>query len=167
MRMGSTERSFIGNISQNSWNYGGITWSNTDGANWEYRRNWQSEGSGVNTFNGLTIDPGGKVIIGDIQNENYPTSPEDYKFSYNDATPAMSIAEVIVFEGRLNLPATRLMRTYLWLKYGINGAGDAWDKFHGNMERSKCGIITKCRPVLSVIIAVLKSLPFGFAGSES
>ena len=125
--------SFIDDISNITWQTGGITWSNQDDDNWQYLKNIEDE-VGFDNFNNITITPGGKVIIGDISGgpSSYPSS-ENFAFDKADGTTAMNIAEIIVFEGRVSRPVTRLMRTYFWVKYGISGAGTGWDKFHGLM----------------------------------
>ncbi len=117
--------SAIGDISDNNWDYGGILLSTSNSSNWEYNRNQHYEG-GYNTFNGISFASSGSAMIGDTQNaaDIYPNDPF-----------VGSIAEIIIYEGRLPRPHTRLLRTYLWVKYGLNGSGNsAWDKYHGNME---------------------------------
>lgn len=117
--------SSIGDISDGNWDYGATLLSTSNSSNWEYNRNQHHEG-GYNTFNGITFGNSGSAMIGDIQNagNTYPNDPF-----------VGSIAEIIIYEGRLPRPHTRLLRTYFWVKYGLNGAGNsAWDKYHGNME---------------------------------
>src|SRR5690606_20073197 len=90
-------KSYIGLLNNNQWNYGGIVWDNTNKDNWEYNKSNQNE-VGYTTFNGITFGDNGIATIGE-------------GFSGQ-------IAEIIIFEGRISRPATRLMRTYLWVKYG-------------------------------------------------
>src|SRR5690554_150045 len=114
-------------IVDNTWNYGGLVWSRsspTVGS--QYTRTNQSE----TTSAGLTAAiPGstGDAIIGGIQNAGG-------LFEQEDAFEG-EIAEIIIFQGPLTKGNTRLMRTYLWTKYGESPAwknsNSGWDKFKG------------------------------------
>ena len=117
--------SAIGNLSDNTWQYGGIVMDARDDDDWEYTKDKAYE-AGFGTFTGLRFDPEGAAIIGEIKNteDKYPSS---YNFEGY-------IAEIIIYEGRLSRPATRLLRTYFWIKYGLNGDENNWDKFNGNMD---------------------------------
>lgn len=119
--------SVIGNLSNGNWNYGGIQLSTVDDDNWEFTKNSYLD-DGYNNFNGITFSETGSAMIGNTQNAagSYPTgSPDEFEGS---------IAEIILYEGRISRPATRLLRTYLWVKYGLNGDSGGWDKYHGNMN---------------------------------
>ena len=61
-------------MSDDQWNYGGITWSTTNDNNWEYRDGSAYEG-GFNTFNGITLSPDGSAIIGDIEDAGVDLPP--------------------------------------------------------------------------------------------
>jgi len=121
----------IGNLLGNDdWNYGGITWSNNDADNWEFTRATEYQ-NGFGQFNGISIFGTGSAMIGEIQNSaGIPTFPDPPAPSNFEG----DIAEIIVFEGRINRPATRLLRTYFWVKYGLDGASGGWDKYHGLMS---------------------------------
>ena len=115
--------SAVGDISTGNWNYGGILLATSDGYNWEYNRTNHYEG-GYSAFNGINFAANGSAMIGDIPNptDTYPSADEF----------TGGIAEIIIYEGRLNRPATRLMRTYFWLKYGLSGASSGWDKMNNS-----------------------------------
>lgn len=112
----------------NGWNYGGITWSNANDDNWEFEKGDFHQG-GFGNFTNESFSGTGTAMIGDIQNAGnmfpifsdtpLPTNFDGY------------IAEIIVFEGRISRPATRLLTTYLWVKYGLEGNSSGWDKYHG------------------------------------
>lgn len=120
----------IGDLSNNDWNYGGILWDNSTGYLWEYTDENHYENQSIIEDNfgyGITISSNGTAVIGDIQNTLNGGYLVPNAFHGR-------IAELIVFEGFLDKAQTRLMRTYLWTKYGgdfdiISNQG--WDKFHG------------------------------------
>lgn len=111
------------------WNYGGITWNNTSlTRNWEYKRNDYYESNNFNEFPvGLSVSNIGTATIGDFI--NIPGGPEEGSFE-------LDIAEIIIFEGRVTRNISRLIRTYFWIKYGLNGENQTWDFFHENMNRN-------------------------------
>ena len=113
----------IGNLSDGTWNYGGLLWDNSSNL-WQYNQNNHSENSSA-FANGITISNTGTAVIGDIQ------TTFGGGFTAPDALNGQ-IAEIILFEGFLNKGQTRLMRTYLWTKYGedFNNSNVGWDKFH-------------------------------------
>lgn len=139
-RHGSLERTStqLSNIVNNNWSYGAIMWENDDELLWEHSPTGQTEppNGGAppdNWSNGVTIASNGTAVIGNIQTELNGGFDEESAF-------VGSIAEIIIWEGRLNQPQTRLMRTYLSYKYSFpypsNNAG--WNKLHGN-NTSKFG----------------------------
>ncbi len=126
-KMGANDRaSTIANLSDNDWNYGGILWDNSPNLLWEYDDDNHSETT--NSFaSGYNIASGGTATIGHIQTL--------LGGGFTDPVQAFDglIAEIIVYEGILDRPETRLMRSYFWTKYGVdfNNGNTGWDKFHG------------------------------------
>lgn len=123
----------IGSLSDDNWNYGGITWRPTppsplDENNWEYSDSAAYETT-FGTFGNISLSPNGKAIIGDIEDPGggFATQPRPNSFEG-------IIAEIFIYEGRISRAATRLLTTYLWVKYGIPGAtpADEYNKFNGN-----------------------------------
>ena len=124
-KMGASDRaSAIADLSDNDWNYGGVLWDNSPNLLWEYDDDNHFETT--NSFaSGYSISSGGSAAIGDIQ------TLLGGGFLGTDAFDGL-IAEIIIFEGMLDRPETRLMRTYFWTKYGadFNNGNTGWDKFH-------------------------------------
>lgn len=133
--------SSIGNISTDSWTYGGFTWSNVNENNWEYTSGAAFEG-GFNTFDGTTLSTSGLAVIGDMEDDGggFGASPRPNALASTSGTSGR-IAEIIIYEGRLSRASTRLIVTYLWVKYGLQGASPAtnWDKFYGDYDPSLPG----------------------------
>lgn len=124
-RTDSLERvSAIGDLSNDEWNYRGILSSGEDGANWEYSKNTAHE-EGYVAFDQVRFSDKGEAVIGEIKNQVKGLSSGNFEGF---------LAEIIIYEGRLSRPATRLLRTYFWIKYGLNGDDNIWDKFNGNMD---------------------------------
>ncbi|MCA1751986.1 MAG: hypothetical protein LC670_09390, partial [Flavobacteriales bacterium] len=121
----STQNTVINDIDNGDWAYGGIL-HDIGSFFWNYRKVGESE-SNSNFGNGETISPTGTAVIGNIQQSlNGGFLPDD--------ALAGDIAEVIVWEGALNRGQSRLMRTYLWTKYGApfrRNGNNGWDKFRG------------------------------------
>src|SRR5690554_2838846 len=109
-----------------AWDYGGLVWSRvspTSGSEYTALTQGETSTAGVATSIPVTT---GDAIIGDIQNAG--------GFVAGDAFEG-DIAEIIIFEGAIKSGHTRLMRTYLWTKYGANpewkNSNTGWDKFKG------------------------------------
>ena len=128
-RMGSSERnSQVGNESSGNWEYFGMWWNRDDNRLWEYEEDGTHEAS--NSFaNSFLYNQNGTGVIGDI-----PLPGGGYE---TDGAFSGQIAEVIIWEGHLTRPIARMMRTYLWTKYGQNSnnlfreGNSGWDKFQG------------------------------------
>lgn len=110
-----------------NWSYLGIAWSRSNPKGWsKYNPRQQSEGTGLGSLTSAIPGTVGDAIIGDIQ----PGGSYDPEDAFEG-----EIAEVIVYKGSLTKGHTRLMRTYLWTKYGYNpewnNSNKGWDKFKG------------------------------------
>ena len=108
----------------NSWTYGGLIWSRSSPtAGSQYTPSTQSETPNAGLIAAIP-NGSGEVVIGDIQNS--------LGFQPGDAFEG-DIAEIIVFKGPLTKGNARMMRTYLWTKYGESPAwrnsNPGWDKF--------------------------------------
>ncbi len=127
----NTRASAIGNISTGIWNYGGIWWDNSSNVLWEYNRTNSSSGEGSSSFaNGFNISPTGTAVIGDIQQS------VNGGYISGDAFQG-EIAEIIIWEGVMNKAVGRMMRTYIYTKYGsADGNTSNWHKFQGNASGS-------------------------------
>jgi len=125
----------IGDISDDLWNFGGIAWSSSEADIYEYTGGDAFEDVS-NTFNGVTLTSTGSAVIGDLEDPGGGFATQPRPFSFEGI-----IAEIFIYQGRLSLAATRLLNTYLWVKYGIAGdtpAGD-WEKFYGTYNAGLAG----------------------------
>ncbi|MCA1764548.1 MAG: hypothetical protein LC664_16370, partial [Flavobacteriales bacterium] len=113
--------------------YGSTWWNNSNNTLWEYRDGGTSEGTS-GFANGFTYNSTGEAVIGDI-----PLVGGGYQAG---AAFDGQIAEIIIWEGFMQRPIARMMRTYLWTKYGetspnnFREGNNGWDKFQGYQNGS-------------------------------
>jgi hypothetical protein len=136
----SIRNSGISSVLTNQWEYVGMFWNGTGAGVWQYS-------DGITNEAGSSFSPTpqpfsletGSAIIGDI--------PHPLGGFQSGTAMDGEIAEIIIWEGFMSRQIARMMRTYLWTKYGAGTSSgnfreesnSGWDKFHGYNPTSTGG----------------------------
>jgi len=112
----------IGNLSNNTWRHAGFIWDGVTNPTYWHRSSGTNnpEQTQDNVLNGRTISTTGTAIIGHIQNS--------LNGGYNEVDAFEGdIAEIFIYDGKVNKAMLRMTNSYFRAKYNIGGTG-GWDK---------------------------------------
>ncbi len=119
---GEDQVSQHGNLSNNVWRYAGFVWDGQTEPTYWHRSNGNNnpELTQNNVLSGRNAQATGTVVLGHIQNSLNGgfLAGDDFQGE---------LAEVIVFDGKVNRAQLRLINTYFRNKYDVGGTG-SWDK---------------------------------------
>lgn len=119
---GDEHQTNMGSVSNGTWRHVGFIWDGVTNPTYWHRSNGTNnpESTQNNVLNGRSISTTGTAIIGHIQNSLNCGFDEDDAFQGD-------IAEIFVYEGKVNRAMLRMTNSYFRAKYNIGGTG-GWDK---------------------------------------
>ena len=113
----------IPGLANGNWRLAGYVWDNSSNPTRFFWDHGSCEATSSGVHNGVTVGSGGTAVIGQIQHAL------DGGYDVTEAFQG-DIAEIFLYEGKVNKAETRMMTTYIESRYQAVNVTGGWDKFN-------------------------------------